>query len=102
MFSHYLIHLLNAKFSGYHFSVKEGRKYDRIICATAGREQFGEGRIYLFVDKISGDVIKPGGWKTPQRNSSGELAIRGNVNTVEKMESLVAAADPYGTFLYYR
>lgn len=43
------------------FEVKNGRKYDKIICCSHGNIS-----VYAFIDKETGGILKPAGWKQPE------------------------------------
>ena len=87
---------LNTKFGTDLYEVQPGRKYDRIV--KHYRPGDG-GSAFAFVDRGTGDLIKPGGWAKPQRDKDG-LAVRFNLGT--QFPEAVDAADPYGSFLYKR
>lgn len=87
---------LNSKFNTDLYEVQPGRKYDRIV--KHYRPGDG-GSAFAFVDRGTGDLIKPGGWAKPQRDKNG-LAVRFNLE--RSFELAVHAADPYGSFLYKR
>lgn len=72
-----------------------GRRYTRIVM-----EDLRGGRhVHAFVDMNNGDVIKSGGWKTPQRGKNG-LAVRFNLVDDESRERGFLAIDPFGGYLY--
>ena len=80
--------------------VLPGRKYDKI---TLGREKsMHNNGVHVFVNRETGDLLKPAGWNAPQKNSDGTLAVRMNVATPEGFAQAVDAADEYGRYLYVR
>ena len=69
------------------YTIKGGRKYDKV---TTDRS------VYCFVEKETGNVYKPAGWRAPY--TKGNNPVRGNIYNVSSYES----ADPYGSWLYAR
>ena len=51
-----------------------GRRYARVFQTTYHRNT----SVHSFVDIENGDILK-GGWKSPVRDKSGKLAVRGNI-----------------------
>ena len=58
-------------------SVTKGRRYDKIVS-----EEIHEGpewksrhseRVWAFVDKTNGDILKPDGWKKPAKHARGNI-----------------------------
>jgi hypothetical protein len=89
---------LTKKFEGTPFAptytVDKGRAYHRIVMNDSGRS------CHAFVD-LSGNLIKSGGWKGPQKDKDG-LAIRFRLSTEPEFAATVAVADRYGSYLYQR
>ena len=54
------------------------------------------GSIHCFVDKTTGDIYKPAGWKTPY--TKGNNAVRGNIYDASSFEK----TDLHGGWLYAR
>tara|TARA_R100000152_G_C6696906_1_gene127241 strand:+ start:217 stop:639 length:423 start_codon:yes stop_codon:yes gene_type:complete len=52
------------------------------------------GSIHCFVDKTTGDIYKPAGWKTPY--TKGNNAVRGNIYDASSFEK----TDLHGGWLY--
>ena len=52
------------------------------------------GSIHCFVDKTTGDIYKPAGWKTPY--TKGNNAVRGNIYDKSTFEK----TDMHGGWLY--
>lgn len=80
---------LNEKFANdnYRFEVAPGARYDRIMRGSNGRIDF----IYCFVDRQTGGILKAEGLRKPAKG------VRfGDYRTA------LAAADPFGSFLYIR
>ena len=69
------------------YTIKGGRKYDKV---TTDRS------VYCFVEKETGNVYKPAGWRAPY--TKGNNPVRGNIFNVSSYEN----ADPYGGWLYCR
>ena len=69
------------------YTIKGGRKYDKVT---------NDNSVYCFVEKSTGNVYKPAGWRAPY--TKGNNPVRGNIFNVSSYES----ADPYGSWLYCR
>ena len=56
-------------------SVTKGRRYDKIICEDVHKEprRNNSKRVWAFVDKINGDILKPEGWKKPAKHARGNI-----------------------------
>ena len=52
--------------------VKPGRKYIKIIAKDIGDKMNGS-RVWAFIDKSNGDILKPAGWKAPARHARGNI-----------------------------
>jgi hypothetical protein len=85
---------LNTKFAGgYVFTVDPLRKYTRITQETAKPSCNGR-LVYCFIDS-NGFGFKSAGWKAPAKGPRFYLS-----ESSEDITALVAAADPYGSWLY--
>ena len=69
------------------YTVMSGRKYDKVTNGSS---------VYCFVEKATGNVYKPAGWRAPY--TKGNNPVRGNIFNVSSYEN----ADPYGGWLYCR
>ena len=69
------------------YTIKGGRKYDKVTTDSS---------VYCFVEKETGNVYKPAGWRAPY--TKGNNPVRGNIFNVSSYEN----ADPYGGWLYKR
>lgn len=78
-------------FSQKHFSIEAGRKYDRIVQEAPSGERRA---VFAFVDRETGDLYKPAGWKAPAKG----VRYEGN----ELLTRAVEEADVYGGYLYKR
>ena len=58
-------------------SVHTGRRYDKIISTdTTGNGLTGNkpsSRVWAFVDKTNGDILKPESWKKPAKHARGNI-----------------------------
>jgi|SaaInlV_200m_DNA_4_1039719.scaffolds.fasta_scaffold05695_4 hypothetical protein len=72
--------------SGYSVNTN-GRKYFKII-------QDGGG-VVCFVEKETGNIYKPAGWKAPY--TKGVNAVRANIH---EYSTFMNRTDPYGSWLY--
>ena len=71
------------------YVVEELRKYFKII-------QVGEHQrsVHAFIDKKTGDVYKPAGWRAPAKIA--------RFNLIEQFDEVLEKADCYGSYLYLR
>lgn len=70
-----------------HFEVEEGRKYLKVIKVTQWQRS-----VHSFINKETGDLYKPAGWKAPV------VDPRGNIYT--GLADVLQRADIYGSYLY--
>ena len=66
-----------------------GRKYLKIT------EDSTNGRVVCFIEKETGNIYKPAGWRGPY--TKGNNPVRANVHDYE---SFMNKTDPYGGWLY--
>lgn len=71
--------------------VKYGNKFDRIYLNDS---------IYAFVDKETGELVKPAGRSQPARNRDGDTFGKYFLNTPDGFATALFNADRYGSFLY--
>lgn len=76
--------------------VEMGRKFARV-----GTDNGTQRSVHAFVDMTTGDVIKPAGWKAPQKDKSG-LAVRYCLADPASKALCFERMDPYGAYLYQR
>lgn len=90
---------LNKKFEGkYEFSVEAGRKFDKIVQRYIRFDNTKGGRsVHAFVEKATGDLIKPAGWSQPAKWKEGWAS---QFNLVTQFDQAVEAADFAGGYLY--
>lgn len=91
---------LTNKFApaGRRFEVDQGRVYDRIVEV----DEHGRRSAHAFVVRKTGDLVKCGGWKAPQKSASGELAVRYHLGDPDGYTAAVQDADLFGRYLYSR
>ena len=82
----------------YTLSVQPGRTYDRLVITYDG----GSPSCYAFVVRATGELVKSGGWKTPQKSAGGALAVRYDLSEKDGFLAATNDADVYGRFLYAR
>ena len=89
------------------FEPSGGRKYIRVEQfqtnidtnhETGEKKLVGgkKGSIHCFVEKTTGDIYKPAGWKAPY--TKGNNCVRGNIYDASSFEK----TDMYGGWLYAR
>lgn len=90
---------LTQKFMRDTFTVNEGRKFDKII---QKRKTESGSSVHAFINKETGDIIKPATWKSPQKSVKHPtgFAVRYNLSTVEGFNHALESADIYGAYLY--
>lgn len=54
----------------------KGRKYVRITMKLRGNEN-GQVSVFCFIDKATGNVLKPATWATPAKHARGNVYITG-------------------------
>lgn len=79
---------LNAKFPEDTFTAMPGKRYDRIVRQAKNSTQ---RMAYAFIECETGHVFKSAGWAAPAKG------VR-----YTSVTAAIAAADPYGSFLYKR
>lgn len=77
-----------------YFAVTRGRRFDRIITTRDGDAK----RVYAFVERSSGKLVKAATWAAPAQNTKGELMSQYSLE--EEFDIALAAADLHGGFLY--
>ena len=91
--SKYHIERLDELKSGvcdYDFVIESGRKYHKIVMVNNQRS------VHAFVDKKTGQVYKPAGWKSPAKH------VRYDLRLIKDREYLLERADWAGGYLYMR
>ena len=79
--------------------ITEGRKFYKVMTCDvkSSRDEYNGrdgGCVYMFVDKVTGDVFKPASLKAPAKG------VRFNLLNEEQHEWLCDNADQFGSFLY--
>ena len=52
--------------------VNKGRRYDKIVCEDVG-EKMESRRVWAFIDKTNGNILKPSGWSAPAKHARGNI-----------------------------
>lgn len=76
-----------ADVGNYKFTCEEGKRYYKIIS-----EYYSQKSVHAFVDKNTGDVYKPAGWKAPAKGA--------RFNLFRDIEYMLNICDIYGGYLY--
>ena len=53
-------------------SVDKGRRYDKIISEDIGTSS-NQTRVWAFIDKTNGNILKPESWKKPAKHARGNI-----------------------------
>ena len=77
-----------------HFETKVHNEYHEDGTKTTTLVKDTNGSIHCFVDKNTGDIYKPAGWRAPY--TKGKNAVRGNIYD----EKCYEKTDVYGGWLY--
>lgn len=79
------------------YETEEGTKFLKVIRVNGTpAAPTGSRSVFFFVDKTTGDVFKPAGWKAPAKGP------RFNLLDPASLARMVATANRYGSFLYLR
>jgi len=78
--------------------IQPGKKYLKVVVCDVTSKHEGydgskSGRVFMFVDKNTGDCYKPASFKAPAKG------VRFNIDFLADHPEVV---DPYGSFLYKR
>jgi hypothetical protein len=84
--------LKDAGPEGYNYIIESGRKYHKIIMIDSSVRN--NRSVHAFVDKKTGEVYKPAGWKAPAKG------VRYDLRIIEQREWLLENADWAGSYLY--
>lgn len=68
------------------FTTAKGRRFVKVI--KAGAKEGSQRSVFCFVEKATGNIYKPAGWKQPTLNH-----VRGNIYG----ENPLAGTNPHGT-----
>ena len=74
----------------YDFVIESGRKYYKIVMVNNQRS------VHAFVDKRTGEVYKPAGWKSPAKH------VRYDLRVIKDREYVMNNCDWAGGYLYMR
>ena len=55
-----------------HLEISKGRRYDKIMCVHHDPER-GSKRVWAFIDKTNGDILKPATWRKPAKHARGNI-----------------------------
>ena len=57
------------------FRMEFGRKYIKVIQQDLRDEEYRDGGVHAFVDRLTGEVYKPASWKSPAKHVRYDLRI---------------------------
>ena len=67
-----LLEILKGKANLRRYRYSEGKKYFKVIAEEfdefQGRNKWRDTTVHAFVDKVTGEVYKPAGWKAPAKH----------------------------------
>jgi len=89
-YHHEAMEELKKGVSDYDFVVETGRKYHKIVMVNNQRS------VHAFVDKKTGEVYKPAGWKSPAKH------VRYDLRVIKDREYVLQNCDWAGGYLYMR
>ena len=84
------------------FRIQKGKKYYKIIQQDydtfRDRNEYRDGSVHAFVDKKTGEIYKPAGWKSPAKH------VRYDMRVINQREYVLhpANCDWAGGYLYMR
>ena len=86
--------LVDDHMRNYHWEerliIHKGRRYDKIVVESIGdATEPHNTRVYAFVDKTNGDILKPATWKAPAKHA------RGNIYEDDRMQFMTAYGPAY-------
>ena len=76
------------------FTISSGKKYYKIIQNDFRNGKYESAGVHAFVDKNTGEVYKPAGWKAPAKH------VRYDMRIINQREYLYAHCDWAGGYLY--
>ena len=77
------------------YVLEPGRKYIKVVREEYWDNKLTSKSVHAFIDAANGDIYKAAGWKAPAKNGA-------RFNVVNDNAALIAACDPYGSYLYKR
>lgn len=86
-FAHGLTEKFKSEQSPKTYEASAGRRFDRIASVYSD----GGQSVHAFVERETGRVFKAAGWAAPAKGAR-----------YDGVEAALAAADPYGSYLYAR
>jgi hypothetical protein len=81
----------------YTLEVEKGVKFDRIVISYTMGGSRDNKSVHAFVERATGALIKPAGYKAPAKLKSGWAT---KYNLITEFEKTLAVADKYGGYLY--
>jgi len=53
--------------------IHKGRRYDKIVCNDVGDKSRVGCKVWAFIDKTNGNILKPATWKAPAKHARGNI-----------------------------
>jgi len=75
-------------------------KYLRIVASHSKTTNSGQDFVHAFVDRATGSVYKPAGWKAPAKNKEGKPSERYNLLNEQSRAKLLERCEFSGGYLY--
>jgi hypothetical protein len=92
LLAHLNDHTIPATADYYKFEAIYNRKYAKIILVTTGYGGYVSKSAWCFVDRKTGEVFKPAGWRGPAKKSGPRF----NLYDDASMDELLVSADLSG------
>ena len=54
-------------------SMSKGRRYDKIVSTDTSSHAQPSSRVWGFIDKTNGDILKPESWRKPAKHARGNI-----------------------------
>ena len=75
--------------------VNKGRRYDKIVCEDVGEKMEKSRKVWAFIDKTNGNILKPSGWSAPAKHARGNI-YESPSRDGRKIDESMQFIGPYG------